>query len=129
MSEEEDERELAESVRTISALFQSGNNASLDLPSTDEALEVRVASISAEIAAAIAQAQSRGFAEVDEEDEESGSGSGQEIGALGLIGPNTSDVRGEDEGGRKGSEEDDSDTLSASLRTRGVPVSGTKRKR
>ena len=100
----------------------------MDLPSTDEALDVRVASISAEIAAAIAQAQSRGFAEADE-DEESGSGSGQEIGALGLIGPNTSDVRGEDEDGRKGSEEDDSDTLSPPLRTRGVPVSGTKRKR
>lgn len=100
----------------------------MELPSTDEPLEVRVASISAEIAAAIAQAQSRAFTEAEEEDEESGSG--QEIGAVGLIGPNTSDVRGDDEG-RKGcvGDDDDSDTLEAPQRTRGEPVSGTKRKR
>ncbi|KAF8636492.1 hypothetical protein AX17_003307 [Amanita inopinata Kibby_2008] len=145
VSEEEDDRELAESVRTISALFQAGNNmARMDLPSGDEPLEVRVASISAEIAAAIAQAQSRAFGEVDEDDEESGSG--QEIGTQGIIGPNTSGIRGqeaddvrkeaqmmqrEEEGDED--EDEDSDAFPAPLRSRrskeGLSVTGTKRKR
>lgn len=102
----------------------------MELPSADEPLEVRVASISAEIAAAIAQAQSRAFAEAEEEESESGSG--QEMGRQGLIGPNTSDVRGEEESGG-GREDEDSDAFPAPLRTRrsrdGEPVAGTKRKR
>ncbi|KAK2466915.1 hypothetical protein APHAL10511_001173 [Amanita phalloides] len=82
VSEEDDERELAESVRTISALFQSEGAGG------DEALEVRVASIGAEIAAALAQAQSRAFAEAESE---------SECGSPAVIGPNTSDVRGSED--------------------------------
>ncbi|KAK7014863.1 fructose-1,6-bisphosphatase [Favolaschia claudopus] len=54
ITEEDEDEELADSVRTISALFQAGAGVDPDQP-----LEVRVASIGAEIAAAIAQAQSR----------------------------------------------------------------------
>lgn len=65
----EEEEDLADSVRTISALFQ-----------TEEPLEVRVASIGAEIAAALAQSQPhRGY----EEEEQA-------------VGPNTSGVRDEE---------------------------------
>ncbi|KAF8163303.1 hypothetical protein B0H34DRAFT_318112 [Crassisporium funariophilum] len=140
----DDEQELAESVRTISALFQAGGNSMLpSRDGPDEPLEVRVASISAEIAAAIAQAQSRGYE--DEEDEEGEeSGSGQEMGGLETIGPNTSGIRGlsvgeragppEKEGSaelREGEEDEDSDAFPAPLRARKARelAAGSKRKR
>lgn len=139
MDDDDDDQELAESVRTISALFQAGGNSIL--PSrdvqADEPLAVRVASISAEIAAAIAQAQSRGYD--DEEDEEGEeSGSGQEMGGMETIGPNTSGIRGvngEDGGERDemsghGEDDEDSDAFPAPLRGRKAVTSGSnKRKR
>ncbi|KAF9532982.1 hypothetical protein CPB83DRAFT_846731 [Crepidotus variabilis] len=144
LSDDEDDQELAESVRTISALFQAGG--SMGDSNTDEPLEMRVASISAEIAAAIAQVQSRTYEdEEDEEDEESGSG--HEMGGVETIGPNTSGIRGEGmvgpavtggmDSGRlsgPGEEEEDSDAFPAPLRLRKAreqlaTVSGSKRKR
>ncbi|KAF9482755.1 hypothetical protein BDN70DRAFT_388136 [Pholiota conissans] len=142
--EDEDEQELAESVRTISALFQAGGNSILPRTGiSDEPLEVRVASISAEIAAAIAQAQSRGYE--DEEDEEGEeSGSGQEIGGMESIGPNTSGIRGVSveeraiHGHKDGhvglrEEDEDSDAFPEPLRIRKArelaAASGNKRKR
>ncbi|KAH0583871.1 Zinc finger protein [Termitomyces sp. J132] len=135
--EDEDDRDLVESVRTISALFQAGN----DMPSAsvDKSLEVRVASISAEIAAAIAKARSRTYNDEDEDDDEQ-SGSGQEIDGPEIIGPNTSGIRGLGRGDTRGErderhsveEEDDSDAFPVPLRTRkskDSPVVGTKRKR
>ncbi|KAJ7774608.1 hypothetical protein DFH07DRAFT_912517 [Mycena maculata] len=105
--DEEDEEELVDSVRTISALFQAGGVGS------DQPLEVRVASIGAEIAAAIAHAQSRIYE--DDEDDEDGENGSQET-----IGPNTSGIRGgenrtEDDGPE---EEEDSDAFPMPLRTR-----------
>ena len=140
ITDEDDEQELAESVRTISALFQTGNNSVLPPQDIDEPLEVRVASISAEIAAAIAQAQARGYDDEEDEDGEE-SGSGQE---MGTIGPNTSGIRGvsvSDVGGhgerpnsgiREGEEEEDSDAFPAPLRARKareMAASTSKRKR
>lgn len=109
-----------------------------------------MASISAEIAAAIAQAQSRGYDE-DEEDEdeddegEEESGSGQEMAAPETIGPNTSGIRGLDnEGPTLGGslkhvdsatrdEDEDSDTFPQPLRSRKskevLTATGSKRKR
>ncbi|KAF9454492.1 hypothetical protein P691DRAFT_655680 [Macrolepiota fuliginosa MF-IS2] len=138
--EDEEEQELAESVRTISALFQSGNASVLQGGRGDESLEVRVASISAEIAAAIAHAQSRVYEEEDEEDEidELDEDSGAETGGPGKLGPNTSGIRGGDgkgESGTGGDEDDDSDTFPVPLRSRSVKsrepavVAGAKRKR
>ena len=112
------------------------------LPPQDvhEPLEVRVASISAEIAAAIAQAQARGYDDEEDEDGEE-SGSGQE---MGTIGPNTSGIRGvsvSDVGGhgersnsgrRDGEEEEDSDAFPAPLRARKareMAAASSKRKR
>lgn len=120
LTDDDEDRELAESVRTISALFQAGNSLAGSNP--DEPLEMRVASISAEIAAAIAQAQSRAYE--DEEEEESGSG--QEMGGVESIGPNTSGIRGEGvmgEGNRQrvggpGDDGEDSDAFPAPLRAR-----------
>ncbi len=131
LTDDDEDRELAESVRTISALFQAGNS----IP--DEPLEMRVASISAEIAAAIAQVQSRAYE--DEEEEESGSG--QEVGGIETIGPNTSGIRGEGatfltETGdlqsfsEPGDDGEDSDAFPAPLHTRKqLALSGNKRKR
>lgn len=137
---------MADSVRTISALFQVGGNTILPNSrnglQSDTSLEVRVASIGAEIAAAIAQAQSRVY-EVDEEeeDEDEESGSGQELGGPETIGPNTSGIRdlgneaapGVDKEGRIFVEEDDdSDAFPMPLRTRkgkDSPTIGNKRKR
>ncbi|KAG6814343.1 hypothetical protein H0H92_010928 [Tricholoma furcatifolium] len=134
--EEEDDQDLAESVRTISALFQAGGNAMLPA-SGDEPLEMRVASISAEIAAAIAKAQSRVYAGDEDEDDDEHSESGQEIEVPEIIGPNTSGIRGLGVGdtrtvGRLGEEDDDSDAFPVPLRTRkgkDSPVAGAKRKR
>lgn len=137
MDDDDDDQELAESVRTISALFQAGGNSILpsrDVQS-DEPLAVRVASISAEIAAAIAQAQSRGYE--DEEDEEEESGSGQEMGGMETIGPNTSGIRGindedsgdKDEMSSHGEDDDDSDAFPAPLRGRKAAVASGSNKR
>ena len=133
--EDDDDHELAESVRTISALFQGGNGTVLEDVQTAESLEVRVASISAEIAAAIAHAQSRVYEEEEEEDEidELEDDSGAESGKLG---PNTSGIRGEDGPVSRGrDDDDDSDTFPMPLRARSVKsrdtiaVAGAKRKR
>lgn len=133
---------MAESVRTISALFQGGNGAVLQNGRGDESLEVRVASISAEIAAAIAHAQSRVYEEEEEEDEidELDEDSGAETGGPGKLGPNTSGIRGGDGKGERGrggegDEDEDSDTFPVPLRGRNVrsrettAVVGSKRKR
>jgi hypothetical protein len=141
ISEDDDEQSLAESVRKISALFQAGGNAILPNARNglepDASLEVRVASIGAEIAAAIAQAQSRVY-EVDEEedDEDEESGSGQELGGPEIIGPNTSGIRDHGNEGKEDGvileEEDDSDAFPLPLRTRRgkeSPAIGNKRKR
>lgn len=105
-------------------------------------LDVRVANISAEIAAAIAQAQSHVYEddeEEDEEEEDDESGSGQEMRIPETIGPNTSGIRGL--GDREtdfalhgtGDDDDDSDAFPMPLRTRrskdSVSIAGTKRKR
>jgi hypothetical protein len=101
-----------------------------------------VASIGAEIAAAIAQAQSRVY-EVDEEedDEDEESGSGQELVGPEIIGPNTSGIRDlgneaapsvDKEGRILVEEDDDSDAFPMPLRTRrgkDSPTIGNKRKR
>ena len=108
--------------------------------SVDKSLEVRVASISAEIAAAIAKARSRTYTGDEDEDEEEQFGSGQDIDGPEIIGPNTSgirglgrgDTRGERDGRRLIEEDDDSDAFPVPLRTRkgkDSPVVGTKRKR
>ncbi|KAG6890694.1 hypothetical protein C0995_005067 [Termitomyces sp. Mi166 len=136
--DDDDDEDLAESVRTISALFQAGN----DMPSAsvDQSLEVRVASISAEIAAAIAKAQSRPYTGDEDEDDDEQSGSGQEIDGPEIIGPNTSGIRGlgrgdtrvERDDRRLVEEDDDSDAFPIPLRTRkgkDSPVAGMKRKR
>ncbi|KAG6820362.1 hypothetical protein H0H93_001554 [Arthromyces matolae] len=138
--DDEDDHDLAESVRTISALFQTENDIS---PATvDGSLDTRVASISAEIAAAIAKAQSRVFDE-DEDDEQSCSG--QDDDGPDIIGPNTSGIRGlgglqalgigdtrgnsDKEVRRLFEEDEDSDAFPAPLRTRkgkDSPVVGAK---
>ncbi|KAJ4487954.1 hypothetical protein J3R30DRAFT_3432392 [Lentinula aciculospora] len=84
---EEDEQELSESVRTISDLFQSNALGTEAAPGADS-LD-RVASISAEIAAAIAQAHQRVF-----EEEESESDYEQDMPARETITLNTSGIRG-----------------------------------
>jgi hypothetical protein len=140
IGDDDDDRELEESVRTITALLAHSDGArnmqtSEDSGSSEEPpLEVRVASISAEIAAAIAHAQSRLY-EDDEDDDESG----QEVEGPETIGPNTSGIRG-DNGLRDGAkilevqdEDDDSDAFPIPLRTRkgkeALTLVGAKRKR
>jgi hypothetical protein len=152
--------ELEESVRTISALFSQTTNAnhtasgSAECSGSDEPLGSRVASISAEIAAAIAQASSQALDGededgVEEEDGEGwGAGSGSDMGMAESIVPNTSGIRGDGGGrergctrgngvGRKGigcveEDDEDSDTFPIPLRTRkgkDASVVGMKRKR
>ncbi|KAF9053693.1 hypothetical protein BDZ89DRAFT_1004683 [Hymenopellis radicata] len=112
-SDDEDERELEDSVRTISALFHAGG-AALSAPHAEtsgpeDPLEVRVASISAEIAAAIAQAHARSYDDDDEEEDElaEDSQSGDELSCRDTIGPNTSGIRGRGGNGRPGREDSD----------------------
>jgi len=146
---EEDDRELEESVRTISALFQSGGDAILPDDVAFTAADDPVADIRAEIAAAIAQAHSHIYD--DDEDEEGDVESGQDVAVPAIIGPNTSGIRGEDElvngdvAPRSqveplqeiemvlNDEAEDSDAFPIPLRTRrtkeSAPVIGTKRKR
>jgi hypothetical protein len=150
VSDTTEDLELEESVRTISALFsQTGGVATrpLAVSMPGEPLEARVASISAEIAAAIAQASSRALDEDEDEmeeeegvDDDDGWCSGHEIGRPESIVPNTSGIRGSgnDDNGGKGiagveENDEDSDTFPIPLRTRKgkEPVSlvGIKRKR
>lgn len=101
-----------------------------------------MASISAEIAAALVQAQARAFEDEDDDDYESGS----DIGHTEGIGPNTSGIRGDVGGdvGRSSAEkeqndgllptvEEEEDEFPIPLRTRKgkepVGVVGLKRKR
>lgn len=139
LTDEEDDQELAESVRTISALFQAGSNAMLPTSGgalQDEPFGIRVASIGAEIAAAIAQAQSRVYEDEDDEDDQSGSG--QEVDVPEMIVPNTSGIRGlgigsgDKDGRALVEEDDDSDAFPVPLRVRKgreLPLTGNKRKR
>lgn len=149
VSDTTEDLELEESVRTISALFsQTGSVVTRPLEASvpGEPLEARVASISAEIAAAIAQASSRALDEDEDEmeeeegvDDDDGWCSGHEIGIPESIVPNTSGIRGSgDDNGGKGipgveDNDEDSDTFPIPLRTRKgkEPVSlvGIKRKR
>lgn len=151
-SNEEEERELEESVRTLTSLLTRAQGGSgLDLAAhaahaqhhfhsgadmsgvgmtaptgDDEPLEARVAAISAEIAAAIAQAQSRMYhgGEDDEEDDdgegetgpESGDGDGDGEAEAEWLGPLVSGIRNEPERasapttlGNRGSMDDDDD--------------------
>lgn len=97
-----------------------------------------ISSISAEIAAALAQAQVRALAEDDEDDEYE---SGSDVGHPETIGPRTSGIRGEVAGKdaeRESDlppvdEEDEEDEFPIPLRTRKgkepVGVVGLKRKR
>ncbi|KAJ8078776.1 hypothetical protein PM082_013059 [Marasmius tenuissimus] len=92
-SDDEDDP-LAESI--LSSIFNPPS-----APSHDESLEVRVASISAELAAAIAQAQQRVYDDDDQEDDEDDELDGsneseyeQEMVGRDTIGPNTSGIRG-----------------------------------
>lgn len=109
-------------------------------PSVDKSLEVRVASISAEIAAAIAKVRSRAYTGDEDEDDDEQSGSGQEVDGPEITGPNTSGIRGLGRGDtrvernvrRSAEEDDDSDAFPVPLRTRKgkeSPVAGMKRKR
>jgi hypothetical protein len=143
LAEDNDDRQLEESVRTISALFnQAGNEMAPASTETDEPLEARVASISAEIAAAIAQAQSREY-EDDEDGSGSASGSGRDVPESETVGPNTSGIRGGENSrtltssrlrsATEDAEDDDSDTFPIPLRTRKTGKDGRvvvgKRKR
>jgi hypothetical protein len=131
---EDEERELEESVRTISALLQSGGTSLLpnavEYAVHEEPLETQVANIRAEIAAAIAQAQSRIY-EVDEDEEDGEYGSGADMAVSSTIGPTTSGIRGEEGFGHgqgvvkdigmiveDDGEDDDSDAFPIPLRTR-----------
>ncbi|THG99654.1 hypothetical protein EW026_g2755 [Hermanssonia centrifuga] len=85
---------LEESVRAVSAIFNSqtdGEPSSSSLQASQPLGENMVASISAEIAAAIAKAQARIL-----DDDDSYSESGSEYGQTEYIMPNTSGIRGED---------------------------------
>lgn len=147
MLDEGSDVELEESVRTISALFSQTAGGSHIAPrsaersGSDEPLERRVASISAEIAAAIAQASSHaldGEDDVGEEDEDGErwtADSGTEIGMAEGIVPKTSGIRGE--AGKDvdfmDDDDEDSDTFPIPLRTRKgkdpASIVGMKRKR
>ncbi|KAF9264683.1 hypothetical protein L218DRAFT_986730 [Marasmius fiardii PR-910] len=94
---DEDEDPLAETI--LSSLLNPPSAPGYPgHPSQEESLEVRVASISAELAAAIAQAQRRTYDDDDEEedDEEDSEESEYEREIVGrdTIGPNTSGIRG-----------------------------------
>jgi hypothetical protein len=147
LGDDDGDRELEESVRTITALLAHSDGVrnlqtSEDSGSSEEApLEVRVASISAEIAAAIAHAQSRLYDDDDDDDdgEEDDDESGQEVEGPETVGPNTSGIRGDD-GLRDAAkilvvedDDDDSDAFPIPLRTRkgkeALTLVGAKRKR
>ncbi|THU91158.1 hypothetical protein K435DRAFT_863674 [Dendrothele bispora CBS 962.96] len=131
--EQDDDLDIEDSVRTISALFQAGGQVQNAVSVGEDSLEVRVASISAEIAAAIAQARQRVYDDDDDDGESGDSGSEQELRGHETIGPNTSGIRGlSDGGGREQSEEDESDDVfPLPLRSRRSKdmITGEKRKR
>ncbi|KAK7467156.1 hypothetical protein VKT23_004215 [Stygiomarasmius scandens] len=130
--EQDDDIDLEDSVRTISALLQSGNQVQTTGPPGDESLEVRVASISAEIAAAIAQARQRVYEDEDDEGESDDSGSERGLGGRETIGPNTSGIRGlSNAGGREDSGEESDGVFPLPLRSRRSKdaIPGEKRKR
>lgn len=139
--EEEEDRELEESVRTIAALFsQNDGDGTSTPPESGSAGGGALGTISAEIAAAIAHAQTRTYDEDDEEeDEDDNEESGHEMDHLDSIGPHTSSIRG-DNGWKHSTdfwevedEDDDSDAFPVPLRTRKgkepLPLVGNKRKR
>ena len=141
VAEEEEDLELEESVRTISALLQSGGTVILpgmSYADVDDPMDPQVADIRAEIAAAIAQAHSQVYDE--DEDEEGDVEAGQEV----AVRPNTSGIRSGEANGDGdettdgmvlNDEAEDSDAFPIPLRTRrpreSAPqaVIGTKRKR
>ncbi|KAF7304883.1 Fructose-1,6-bisphosphatase [Mycena kentingensis (nom. inval.)] len=101
--EDGSDEELADSVRTISALFKE----------TEEPLEVRVASIGAEIALALAKSHTqphRGY-----EDDGDGDDSAHDLGHLRS---QTSGIRGGDGRGEGDEVEDENDSYSMSPRRR-----------
>ncbi|KAF5391334.1 hypothetical protein D9757_001891 [Collybiopsis confluens] len=112
-----EDQEEDDSVALISEIFPA------PVPATDS-LD-RVASISAEIAAAIAQAHQRVF---DEENEEEDTDSGQEMSAMETIGPNTSGIRGIGDEGRHRTDSED-EVFPQPLRGRGGNRNSNKRKR
>lgn len=137
---------LVDTVRAVSTLLvpsAEGSEASSSLsPTSDQALEPQVvATISREIAAALAQAHARAIEEADEDDYESGSDLGHGEG----IGPKTSGIRGSGgrDPGRTSAEreregllptvDEEEDEFPIPLRTRKgkepVGVVGLKRKR
>ena len=138
--------DLADSVRAVQALLlpqsPEGEGSSSLSPTSDTVLEARVATISAEIAAALAQAQVRAFEEEEDDDYDSGSDLGHHAEG---IGPKTSGIRssGDREPGREVVEKkdregllptvDEEDEFPIPLRTRKgkepVGVVGLKRKR
>ncbi|KAL4265301.1 C2H2-type domain-containing protein [Pleurotus pulmonarius] len=141
----EDTHDLEESMRSISALLHPGHPPTMQAQAP---LAAQIASISTEIAAALAQAHAREYQEDNAyTNEEEVFGSGQEVSGPEMIGPNTSGIRGEDpyeedetDSPRAveaallaGDDDDDSDAFPIPLRTRrgkdGIPVLGNKRKR
>ncbi|KAF5365672.1 hypothetical protein D9758_003346 [Tetrapyrgos nigripes] len=129
--DQEDEQVIEDSVRTLSALLQGTTH--IAAPLQEESLEVRVASISAEIAAAIAQARQRVY-EDDEDHDDDGSGgssSEEELLARDTIGPNTSGIRGLGDGGREreSGDSDEDDDVPLRLRRSKDAATGQKRKR
>lgn len=108
-------QELEQSMREISAIFQ-GNG--LDTP-----LDAQMATLSAELAAALAQSQNIREEEEEEESED------DEMNGVGVIGPNTSGIRGL----REEEEEEESDSFPVPLRARRakdpIVIIGAKRKR
>lgn len=132
--DDDDDTELEESVRKITALLTQndtdGNGISSDPGFSEEGpqLDARVTSISAEIAAAIVHAHTSIYEEEEDDD------SGEELGIPETTGPNTSGIRGD--GVRlldAEDEDDDSDAFPIPLRTRkgkeALGLVGTKRKR
>lgn len=86
------DQELEASVRTLSALLKQGEP--LPAPSDSQPLEHQLAaSLSEELAVALAQAQARILDDYDDNGDE---GSGQEVSSGEFIGPNTSGIRDED---------------------------------
>lgn len=130
-------------MRSITALL--GQNKEARTPpdsgsSEDQPLETQVASISADIAAALVHAKSRAYEdEYEYEEEEEDDESGHDVDGPETVGPNTSGIRG-DNGMQDGAkilkvddDDDDSDAFPVPLRTRkgkeSFGIAGTKRKR
>ncbi|KZT70113.1 hypothetical protein DAEQUDRAFT_725733 [Daedalea quercina L-15889] len=89
------DQELEASVRTLSALLKQGDPQAERLPSGRPPEPQLAASISEELAAALAQAQARILEDYDE-DEDEDEGFGQELSHCEIIGPSTSGIRDEE---------------------------------